>query len=83
MTRGRTASLCTRLVPTWSTRTTPESTSGRHEIDWQIATDSQLTDVERQGTTWALPQQADSVHMIVNGLRPGRGTGIGAGADGG
>ena len=43
-----------------------------HEIDWQIATDSQLTDVERQGTTWALPQQAHSVHVIVNGLRPGR-----------
>ena len=42
------------------------------EVDWQVATDPHLRNVERQGTAWALPQHAHSVHVIVDGLRPGR-----------
>jgi alkaline phosphatase D len=42
------------------------------EVEWQIATDPQLRNLERQGTTWALPHHAHTVHVTVDGLRPGR-----------
>jgi alkaline phosphatase D len=42
------------------------------ELDWQLATDPAMAAVEQQGTVLALPQRAHAVHLIVNGLRPGR-----------
>ncbi len=42
------------------------------EVEWQVATDPHLRNLEREGTTWALPHHAHSVHVIVDGLRPGR-----------
>jgi alkaline phosphatase D len=43
-----------------------------HEVMWQVATDPEMTDIERHGTTWALPELGHSVHAVVDGLRPGR-----------
>lgn len=42
------------------------------EVRWQIADDEQMTKVVAEGTAVATPELAHSVHVEVDGLRPGR-----------
>lgn len=42
------------------------------EVHWQVASDEGFRHVERQGTYTARPEFGHSVHIEVNGLRPGR-----------
>lgn len=42
------------------------------ELGWQVAADPQFRRVVRSGRVTALPQNAHSVHVEVDGLRPGR-----------
>ncbi len=42
------------------------------EVAWQVAEDEQFTKVVRQGTTTATPEWGHSIHVEVDGLRPGR-----------
>jgi alkaline phosphatase D len=46
--------------------------SSRHEVMWQVATDSRFAAVERAGTVSVGPESAHAVHVEVEGLRPGR-----------
>jgi alkaline phosphatase D len=43
-----------------------------HEVEWQVASDPRLTDIERAGTALASPERAHALHVVVDGLRPGR-----------
>jgi alkaline phosphatase D len=43
-----------------------------HEVEWQIATDPRLTDVVRAGTARASSKHAHTVHVVADGLWPGR-----------
>jgi alkaline phosphatase D len=40
-------------------------------VDWQVATDERFTEVVRSGVALAQGEQAHSVHVEVDGLRPG------------
>jgi len=63
--------LWTRLVPDLFVPgggMPPEKVS----VQWQIATDESFRYVVQQGTTWALPSLAHSVHVEVDGLAPDR-----------
>lgn len=42
------------------------------EVRWEVAEDSGLARVTASGSIAALPEHAHSVHVDVNGLRPGR-----------
>jgi alkaline phosphatase D len=42
------------------------------DVHWQVARDEQFRRVERQGTYVARPEFGHSVHVEVDGLRPGR-----------
>ena len=42
------------------------------EVDWQVADDEQFSKVVRQGKTTATPGWGHSVHVEVDGLKPGR-----------
>jgi alkaline phosphatase D len=42
------------------------------EVDWDVAEDAGFTRIARQGTAWARPHLAHSVHVEVSGLAPGR-----------
>jgi alkaline phosphatase D len=42
------------------------------DVDWQTSSDPRMATVVREGTVAALPQRAHAVHVIVDGLRPGR-----------
>lgn len=42
------------------------------EVEWTVATDLQMQHVIRRGRTMALPEDAHSVHVTVNGLAPDR-----------
>lgn len=64
--------LWTRLVPKPDTLEDTGMDQRPHEVSWQVATDPDMTMVERQGSSWALPELGHSVHAIVGGLRPGR-----------
>ena len=44
----------------------------RVQVEWQIARDERFRQVVRQGTVWALPELAHSVHVDVDGLKPDR-----------
>ena len=63
--------LWTRLVPELFS---PDGgmPSSAVPVDWQVATDAGMRTVVRQGTVSALPELAHSVHVEVDGLRPGR-----------
>jgi len=39
-------------------------------VEWQVARDERFRHVVRDGTSWALPELAHSVHVQVDGLRP-------------
>lgn len=39
-------------------------------VQWQVASDEHFQQVVRDGTAWALPQLAHSVHVEVDGLQP-------------
>lgn len=39
-------------------------------VRWQVAEDENFRQVVRQGTTWARPELAHSIHVEVGGLRP-------------
>ncbi|MFC6014994.1 alkaline phosphatase D family protein [Plantactinospora solaniradicis] len=39
-------------------------------VQWQVARDERFRHLVREGTAWALPQLAHSVHVEVDGLRP-------------
>jgi alkaline phosphatase D len=41
-------------------------------VDWQIADDEAMSKVVRRGTTLATPDWGHSVHVEVDGLKPGR-----------
>jgi alkaline phosphatase D len=41
-------------------------------VQWQVASDPGFRHVVRRGSTWALPELAHSVHVVVKGLKPGR-----------
>ncbi|HEY6738135.1 MAG TPA: alkaline phosphatase D family protein [Actinopolymorphaceae bacterium] len=41
-------------------------------VRWQVADDENFRRVVRQGTTWARPELAHTVHVEVDGLRPHR-----------
>lgn len=47
-------------------------TAGPIEVGWQVAEDEAMTRIVRQGTATASPAWAHSVHVEVDGLRPGR-----------
>lgn len=42
------------------------------EVDWDVAEDARFTRIAKQGTAWARPHLAHSVHVEVSGLAPGR-----------
>ncbi|HET8691836.1 MAG TPA: alkaline phosphatase D family protein [Steroidobacteraceae bacterium] len=42
------------------------------EVDWDVAEDAAFTRLAKQGTAWARPHLAHSVHVEVGGLAPGR-----------
>jgi alkaline phosphatase D len=44
----------------------------RVPVRWRVATDDDMRHVVRKGTTLAVPELAHSVHVEVEGLRPGR-----------
>ena len=41
-------------------------------VEWEVATDEQMSHVVRRGTTAATPEWAHSVHVEVDGLEPAR-----------
>jgi alkaline phosphatase D len=46
--------------------------SERVQVEWQVARDERFRQVVKQGTVWALPELAHSVHVDVDGLKPDR-----------
>lgn len=60
------------------TRLAPEPTNGggmpevNVPVQWQVATDENMTRVVSKGTVYAIPESAHSVHAIAEGLRPNR-----------
>jgi alkaline phosphatase D len=42
------------------------------EVDWEVAEDSGFTRIAKQGAAWARPHLAHAVHVVVEGLQPGR-----------
>ena len=60
------------------TRLAPDPLNGggmpreRVEVDWQVASDEQMTRVVVRGRATATPDLAHSVHVEVNGLEPAR-----------
>lgn len=60
------------------TRLAPDPLDGggmpmaRIEVGWEIAGDSAFRTIERKGTAIARPELGHSVHVEVDGLRPGR-----------
>ncbi|HEX2741615.1 MAG TPA: alkaline phosphatase D family protein, partial [Rubrobacter sp.] len=57
------------------TRLAPDPLNGgmpdkRVPVQWQVATDEAFANVVREGTTFASPELAHSVHVEVGGLRP-------------
>ena len=66
-----------RGVVLW-TRLAPEPLEGGGmppepvEVGWEVSADEGITKVVRQGTTFATPQLAHSVHVEVDGLEPDR-----------
>ncbi len=64
--------LWTRLV---STADDPYDTGidqRPHEVEWQVGSDAGLTDIEQAGTVLTSPEHAHALHVVVDGLRPGR-----------
>ncbi|WP_059013128.1 alkaline phosphatase D family protein [Streptomyces specialis] len=65
--------LWTRLAPD---PLAPDGRGGMPErrvtVEWQIARDDRFRRVERQGTAYAVPELAHSVHVEPTGLEPGR-----------
>jgi alkaline phosphatase D len=41
-------------------------------VDWEVATDEQMTGVVQRGRAYAAPEWAHAVHVEVTGLEPGR-----------
>src|SRR5262245_11662565 len=58
-------------VTLW-TLLTRERRNGPVEIEWILATDAGLKNVIKHGSILALPENAHSVHVEVNGLAPDR-----------
>ncbi len=42
------------------------------EVSWEVAEDSGFQRIAKLGTTWARPHVAHAVHVVVDGLEPGR-----------
>lgn len=42
------------------------------EVSWEVAEDSGFSRIAKQGTGWARPHLAHAVHVVVEGLEPGR-----------
>ena len=42
------------------------------EVAWEVAEDSGFSRVAKQGVAWARPHVAHAVHVVVDGLEPGR-----------
>ena len=42
------------------------------EVSWEVADDASFTRIAKQGMAWARPHLAHSVHVVVDGLQPGR-----------
>ncbi|GAA2415869.1 alkaline phosphatase D family protein [Actinomadura vinacea] len=42
------------------------------QVSWEVAADERFSRIERRGTANARPEAAHSVHVELNGLRPGR-----------
>ncbi len=42
------------------------------ELTWEVAEDSSFARIAKRGTAWARPHVAHSVHVVVDGLQPGR-----------
>ncbi|MEX1993194.1 MAG: alkaline phosphatase D family protein [Steroidobacteraceae bacterium] len=42
------------------------------EVSWEVAEDAEFSRIAKQGTAWARPHLAHSVHVVVDGLQPGR-----------
>jgi alkaline phosphatase D len=42
------------------------------EVAWEVAEDSSFSRLAKQGTAWARPHLAHAVHVVVDGLQPGR-----------
>jgi alkaline phosphatase D len=42
------------------------------EVGWEVAEDSGFQRIAKQGTGWARPHLAHAVHVVVEGLQPGR-----------
>lgn len=66
------AVLWTRLIP-FPDRI-DETGLGDHAVDvaWEVAADPSMRRIERAGLARAEPAQGHSVHVVVDGLRPGR-----------
>ena len=60
------------------TRLAPDPLNGggmpdrRFSVQWQVANDERFTQVVREGSVFAAPEGAHSVHVEVSGLQPGR-----------
>ena len=65
--------LWTRLLPADPDDAHAAGLSQRpYEVDWLVATTSNMVGVERRGSSWAIPELGHAVHITVEGLRPGR-----------
>jgi alkaline phosphatase D len=42
------------------------------EVTWEVAEDSAFAHIAKQGVAWARPHLAHAVHVVVDGLQPGR-----------
>ncbi|MGQ0430661.1 MAG: alkaline phosphatase D family protein, partial [Gammaproteobacteria bacterium] len=42
------------------------------EVAWEVAEDASFSRLAKQGTAWARPHLAHAVHVVVDGLQPGR-----------
>jgi alkaline phosphatase D len=42
------------------------------EVAWEVAEDASFSRIAKQGTAWARPHLAHAVHVVVDGLQPGR-----------
>ncbi|MFD0687847.1 alkaline phosphatase D family protein [Actinomadura fibrosa] len=65
--------LWTRLAPE---PLAPDGAGGmparKVEVTWEVAADDRFRTIVRRGRTYAVPELAHSVHVEVNGLKPGR-----------
>ncbi len=45
--------------------------AGRHDVEWELATDERFARVEQRGVVTTGPEVGHSVHVELGGLQPG------------